>query len=712
MRGFIHPVEELFEGIANAAIAAVAVVLLVWLVDRLAGRRLSPGIRAALWLLVAARLVMPTGPDSALSVQRVWSLFERAQPAAAVAEAQNGTQASPMTGDQPSRAAEWERASSGTPASAQPARPTRRSGPDWDDIIFWTLMFAWPAGVAWVLLRAAYASARFAWRLHSSAEETADATVDVVLHACDEVGVCRPRIKRVPGLGAPALFGVLRPTLCLPLDSELSTAELRMIALHEAAHLRRRDCLVAWLLTPIRALHWCNPIAWLALGRYERYREQACDEAVRRRLPASQLTSYADLLLRFASAKPAPAPGLVGLWFARSARELGARIEALDEPTPGQRRVPKLVGVALLAVVAVATLTDPAVSRSNAPAAVLPKQVSPYSWTIPPGTDAVDDELLHESYDLTDAVAKIAEVRPEEQEPQQWLLKYLHLFDGEHRVLRPAGSNRVLVRSTREGHRFFANLLGDAERFGHTWQVVVSTRVFRAEDVESLPDVDWKKVTVFPPTDSTVDPPLPSSGEFSGDEHAAEEISLSTESVSFEYAPHLAVRLSSAATDRLMRAASTGRGDSPYSAPKVTLFNGQEAMVIDRSQTPFVVGVEYVEGEHATAAQPTIAVLPEGARVDVRPRMVDADTVDLNCRLVLTHIGRVGEAKLPGQDIVVQTPRIDRKSLSARCRLKKGQTLLLAPLTGFNGDAKQPSDRSFYYAVTVDWFADPLEPAN
>jgi general secretion pathway protein D len=53
-------------------------------------------------------------------------------------------------------------------------------------------------------------------------------------------------------------------------------------------------------------------------------------------------------------------------------------------------------------------------------------------------------------------------------------------------------------------------------------------------------------------------------------------------------------------------------------APKVTLFNGQQAYVSDTSQSPFVISVVPVVGDFAAAQQPVIVVLSEGTFMTVQ----------------------------------------------------------------------------------------------
>ena len=66
------------------------------------------------------------------------------------------------------------------------------------------------------------------------------------------------------------------------------------VLLHERAHIRCRDTLTKPLFYLAAALHWWNPLAWLAFGQFSRQLEAACDEAAtrgqspaRRRRPAA-----------------------------------------------------------------------------------------------------------------------------------------------------------------------------------------------------------------------------------------------------------------------------------------------------------------------------------------------------------------------------------------------------------------------------------------
>ncbi len=68
----------------------------------------------------------------------------------------------------------------------------------------------------------------------------------------------------------------------------------------------------------------------------------------------------------------------------------------------------------------------------------------------------------------------------------------------------------------------------------------------------------------------------------------------------------------------LINAAQGDTRTNVLNAPKVTLFNGQQAFVSDTSQSPFVISVIPVVGEFAAAQQPVIVVLNEGTLMSIQ----------------------------------------------------------------------------------------------
>lgn len=67
-----------------------------------------------------------------------------------------------------------------------------------------------------------------------------------------------------------------------------------------------------------------------------------------------------------------------------------------------------------------------------------------------------------------------------------------------------------------------------------------------------------------------------------------------------------------------INAAQGDKRTNVLQAPKVTLFNGQQAFISDTSQSPFVISTIPVVGDFAAAQQPVIVVLSEGTSMTVQ----------------------------------------------------------------------------------------------
>ena len=76
--------------------------------------------------------------------------------------------------------------------------------------------------------------------------------------------------------------------------------------------------------------------------------------------------------------------------------------------------------------------------------------------------------------------------------------------------------------------------------------------------------------------------------------------------------------LSDIETFFVIQAAQGDSRTNVLQAPKVTLFNGQQAFISDTSQRPFVTSVIPVVGDFAAAHQPVITVLSEGTSLSVQ----------------------------------------------------------------------------------------------
>ncbi|MDH0867944.1 M56 family metallopeptidase, partial [Mitsuaria sp. GD03876] len=101
------------------------------------------------------------------------------------------------------------------------------------------------------------------------------------------------------GARGPALVGLWPPRLVLPPDFEqrFDARQRPLVLAHEAVHRRRCDNHWNALAAALCALHWFNPLAWLALRAMRIDQELSCDHAVMRAHPGRE-ADYGRALLR------------------------------------------------------------------------------------------------------------------------------------------------------------------------------------------------------------------------------------------------------------------------------------------------------------------------------------------------------------------------------------------------------------------------------
>ena len=170
----------------------------------------------------------------------------------------------------------------------------------------------------------------------SSAQEQAG------VHAC--VAVVESEAHPVP-----LTFGTFLPVIIAPkgLLASLSDEEVRVLLLHELAHIRRRDAPTLMLVSLLRAVFFFQPLAWIATRRISILSEQAADDIVVE--VTEQPVAYAKTLARLAEELPRRAVGIelsAGFIFSR-----GAFLSRVKAILADRARVRKLSRWALVATV-------------------------------------------------------------------------------------------------------------------------------------------------------------------------------------------------------------------------------------------------------------------------------------------------------------------------------------------------------------------------
>lgn len=317
--------EELFLKAVNQGITASYLVLALVLLRPLL-KKVPRWLMAALWTLVALRLVLPWSIESVLSLIPSTESFPETFAYAAVPQLQSGiTGVDESVGQILSQSLE--------PAPGASANPTQ----------IWSALLsgAWIIGVA-VMLLYAFGS----W-------------VFLKLRMSDAVRL-RENVFQSDRAVSPFVLGIFRPRIYLPY--RISPEDLEQVVAHEKAHIRRRDHWWKPLGFVLLSVFWFHPLLWVAYILFCRDIEAACDEKVIAKLDHTQRQAYSTALLncavhhRIIAACPL-AFGEVGV---------KERIKSvMHYKKPGFWII--LVGLLIGIVVAVCFLTDPMGSRIENP---------------------------------------------------------------------------------------------------------------------------------------------------------------------------------------------------------------------------------------------------------------------------------------------------------------------------------------------------------
>ncbi|HLL83749.1 MAG TPA: M56 family metallopeptidase, partial [Longimicrobium sp.] len=345
-------------------------------------RRRSAAVRHIVWTtavagvlalpfahLIPVRIAVLPASLAGAQVARV----EAAAPAASLARPVEEAAPSPQPLPEPVREARAPAAAGWWPADVD--RTTLMVG-------VWLL-------VASVLVLRVMAGTATVWWLARSGERIQDgewtAAADRISRTFDAPSA---RLIRTRWSEMPMTWGFIRPVVLLPADCDEWPAERRDVVLrHELAHVARRDVATLALAQLACAVHWFNPLAWLALHQLRAEAERCCDDAVLS--TGTRASAYAGHLLEMVRIiGRARVPAAVALPMAQRSTFEG-RLLAILEPgvergSPTRARTALTMG-GLLAVVA-------------AVGAMRPVEVSPRDLAaMPPAPGRVEARVVSAS---------------------------------------------------------------------------------------------------------------------------------------------------------------------------------------------------------------------------------------------------------------------------------------------------------------------------
>ncbi|MEM8524048.1 MAG: M56 family metallopeptidase [Bacteroidota bacterium] len=160
---------------------------------------------------------------------------------------------------------------------------------DVKEALFWI----WIVGSSLSLLRMLVQMARV-WRTSNKSE-----TISIDVAALGLSLNRNIRFLSNASIQTPMTFGLFKPKILLPKDAQNWPAEqLKIVLLHELAHIKRQDYLLHLIGLLTLSLFWFHPLVWLLQKWQQSEREKACDEYVLKQ--GISKTNYAESLVQVA----------------------------------------------------------------------------------------------------------------------------------------------------------------------------------------------------------------------------------------------------------------------------------------------------------------------------------------------------------------------------------------------------------------------------
>lgn len=667
---------------------AGALAILVALVTLLGRRWIAPRYRCLMWTLVALRLAIPIAPASPFSMQQLWMSPDESPAVDAgftgldVAISVFSPHADPLP-------PAW------TPARKNEMAPSPVTPAG-------MLLTIWTSGALISVLILGVTTIRFQRKLRRCAV-SGDPERRQLLDECRQLTRVRRHVRllEVPGLHSPAQMGLFRPTVLLPADlaNTFSQEQLRHVFLHELAHVKRRDVAVNGLLALLRILHWWNPLYWLVQSRLIAKREQACDVQVLKCLGAAEGHAYGETLLEVvtrltAAAErgltlPTSALGLVTFLGQKSS--LRRRLRSLKDAGRGELKVQQFGGALLTLVLLVVGATD----RPNSDAVAEDRAFqipADTTWSLATVREASDELLITRVYvvgDELDILARESGISRDEarilieqaaksqfplQRPdaEDDVARHLNWYDGDQ-----VPGEAMIVRAVLAEHEALAELLSVWRTHGPD-QISLEVRLITASDDQPLPLGRGGRI---------ISPGTGSLSQHSAIGSRSEEFPVNPAGgargriISERRVPVYVQTLRDELCRQIVQAAQSDARSNIMFAPKITLFNGQQATVTSAVQRPFVTGLDDSSG----SIEPQIEVIQDGLSLALSAVSVtNTGTIRLDCHLSLDTIVDVSETRVTRGDAVepltIQVPQVESQQYAATAELAEGESLLMSPL--------------------------------
>lgn len=293
--------QEIFGTVWELAVRGTFMMLCV-LLARLLLKKMPRNLTCLLWALLAFRLLLPFSipivqPGSDRTVNDAASGVETQAYGSAVIGAEIVESAANHIQQGADGSLQLQADSMGKTRAAQTViRSLWQNTMEWRTAFMRMCPFLWAGGAAAVCIHWIAMDLRLKRRVR-------EAVLVKQLHK-------KVRVKECDRIETAFVLGIFRPTIYLP-DS-LENPDRRYVLLHEKAHLYRKDPVWKWIACLLLCIYWFHPLMWICASAFSQDVEEACDEAVLKKLGVKGKAPYARAIFHEADAVSAGWAGTPG----------------------------------------------------------------------------------------------------------------------------------------------------------------------------------------------------------------------------------------------------------------------------------------------------------------------------------------------------------------------------------------------------------------
>ncbi|MGL5353951.1 MAG: M56 family metallopeptidase, partial [Clostridium sp.] len=295
---------KIFDVVIELSITGSILAVLILLIRQLLKKNISKNIIYYIWVILLVKLLVPFGPESNLSL---YNLFDNeSKTVSSNNNTKNLSNNNIDINKNPIISQTNENSNSNILANDK--LENNNSTTDKSNLkipktsIKEVAFYIWIIGI---LALIGYTLLNYIKFKRNTLKNSEDKILRQEINAILNQSLGRLSIKRnieiiiSKNINSPTFYGIINPKIVLPLKvvENSSSEELKYILLHELCHYKRKDIIVAWVITLVKIIYWFNPIILISLNIMRKDCETSCDEMVLNYLEKNENLKYGNTIL-------------------------------------------------------------------------------------------------------------------------------------------------------------------------------------------------------------------------------------------------------------------------------------------------------------------------------------------------------------------------------------------------------------------------------